>query len=267
MQPTIRFSANLGLLWNDRSLPDAIDAAAAAGFDAVECHCPYDWPAVDVRSALDSTGLSMISLNTRLGDAEGDLGVAAVPGREGLAVEYIDEAIEYATAIDCHNVHVVAGRTGRSGQSEMVYQSNLAYAADRGASSGKTIVIEAMNSGVTDYHLTRLHQAIATIEAVGSPDLKLMVDCFHSTLMEEDLLEVFTRAVDHVGHVQFAGVPDRGEPVGGAVDYHALLPAISALGYNGLFGAEYIPRSDIDDGLAWLDSWHAERTASEGVRE
>ncbi|MGB1826557.1 MAG: isomerase, partial [Candidatus Puniceispirillaceae bacterium] len=33
-----RFSANLGFLWTDRPLADAVRAAAAAGFDAVECH-------------------------------------------------------------------------------------------------------------------------------------------------------------------------------------------------------------------------------------
>lgn len=259
----IRFSANLGFLWNDRPLPEAIHAAAAAGFDAVECHYPYDWPTVDVRAALESTGLSMISLNTRLGDADGDLGVAAMPGREAIAVENIDEAIAYANEIGCPNVHVVAGRTGRSGQAEMVYQSNLAYAADRAATQGQTIVIEAMNSGVSNYHLTRLDQGVATIDAIGAPNLKLMVDCFHSTLMEDDLLGVVGQVINHVGHVQFAAVPDRGEPVGGIVDYHAVLPAIAALGYDGPFGAEYIPRSDIDAGLGWLDAWHAERTTSE----
>ena len=58
------FSANLGFLWADRPLPDAIRAAKAAGFDAVECHWPYDLPAADSlmdaaliaeRSGLDPT--------------------------------------------------------------------------------------------------------------------------------------------------------------------------------------------------------------------
>jgi hydroxypyruvate isomerase len=38
----IKFSANLGFLWAELELPDAILAAKAAGFDAVECHWPYD---------------------------------------------------------------------------------------------------------------------------------------------------------------------------------------------------------------------------------
>ena len=47
-----RFSANLGFLWADRSLPDAVRAASAAGFDAVECHWPYDTPAKEVLSLI-----------------------------------------------------------------------------------------------------------------------------------------------------------------------------------------------------------------------
>ena len=38
----MKYSANLGFLWTELSLPDAIRAAKAAGFDAVECHWPYN---------------------------------------------------------------------------------------------------------------------------------------------------------------------------------------------------------------------------------
>ena len=37
-----KFSANLGFLWPDRPLLERIDAAAAAGFKAIELHWPYD---------------------------------------------------------------------------------------------------------------------------------------------------------------------------------------------------------------------------------
>ena len=52
----MKFSANLGFLWNDRPLPDAIRAAKSAGFDAVECHWPYDVPTTIIRAALEETG-------------------------------------------------------------------------------------------------------------------------------------------------------------------------------------------------------------------
>ena len=93
----MRFSANLGFLWTELSLPDAIRAAKAAGFDAVECHWPFDIPAVDVKAALVETGLPMLGLNTRRGDlAKGENGLAALPGREVDARAAIDEALSYA---------------------------------------------------------------------------------------------------------------------------------------------------------------------------
>jgi hydroxypyruvate isomerase len=39
-----KFSANLGFLWPDRLLLDRIDAAANAGFKAIELHWPYATP-------------------------------------------------------------------------------------------------------------------------------------------------------------------------------------------------------------------------------
>ena len=77
-----QFSANLGFLWNDRSLGDAIHAAHAAGFDAVECHWPYAQDVTAVKAALDETGLTMLGLNTVRGNLDaGENGLAALVGR------------------------------------------------------------------------------------------------------------------------------------------------------------------------------------------
>ena len=90
----MKFSANIGFLWNDRPLPDAIRAAHAAGFDAVECHWPYDVAVDDVKAVLEETGLTMLGLNTRRGNVEaGDSGLTAIPGREVEARAAIDEAL------------------------------------------------------------------------------------------------------------------------------------------------------------------------------
>ena len=60
-----RFSANLGYLWKELPLPEAVLAARKAGFDAVEFHEPYHYPAEEIREALDETSLKMLGLNTR----------------------------------------------------------------------------------------------------------------------------------------------------------------------------------------------------------
>lgn len=63
----MKFSANLGFMWADLALPDAIRAAKMEGFDAVECHWPYAFDPAEVRAALTETGLEMLSLNTSRG--------------------------------------------------------------------------------------------------------------------------------------------------------------------------------------------------------
>ena len=106
-----RFSANLGFLWADRPLPDAIRAAKAVGFDAVECHYPYDVPPEAMRAALEETRLPMLGLNTPRGEVvAGDNGLAAIPGREDEAQSAIRQAIEYGRAINAEAVHVMAGK-------------------------------------------------------------------------------------------------------------------------------------------------------------
>lgn len=254
----IQFSANLGFLWTDLALPEAIYEARKVGFDGVECHMPYDYSIADVNSALKETGLRMESLNTRIGvNGLKDLGVAAMVGREEEARQYIDQAIAYAVAINCPNVSVVAGRTGKTRDAESTYQKNLSYAAMQAKKQDITILIEPLNTNVADdYHLTLIEDGVKTIKAVGADNLKLMVDCFHTVTMEgSDLFGIIKQSINYIGHIQISAFPDRGEPIGGEIDYHQLLPAIVELGYMGKFGAEYNPRGDIYAGLTWLKSW------------
>jgi hydroxypyruvate isomerase len=252
----MKFSANLGFLWNDRPLPDAIRAAKAAGFDAVECHWPYDVPAEDVSKALAETGLNMLGLNTRRGDvAAGDNGLSAVPGRETEARAAIDEAIDYATAIGAANIHVMAGFcAGEHAQATFI--SNLRYACEKAAPYGVTILIEPLNNyDAPGYFLTTTGQAIAIINAVGSPNLKLMFDCYHVQLMEGDLSHRIERLLAHIGHIQFASVPDRGAPDHGEINYAHLFGVIAGLGYDAPAGAEYKPNGPTDQSLGWMQKW------------
>ena len=96
-----KFSANLGFLWNDRSLPDAIICAKAVGFDAVECHWPYATPIAAVKQALNVTGLAMLGLNTSRGDTSaGENGLSALPDRIDDARTAIDQALDGADFIE-----------------------------------------------------------------------------------------------------------------------------------------------------------------------
>lgn len=251
----MRFSANLGFLFTDRPLPEAIHAAARAGFAAVECHFPYEFAASEVRAALEETGLPMLGLNTWPGDrAAGDFGLAAVAGREDEARAAIRQAVDYAQAIGAGAVHVMAGCTDSGAEAEAVFRSNLAYACDLAAPHGLTILIEPINQrDVPGYHLSSTAHAASVIAALRRDNLRMMFDCYHLQIMGGDLLRRFARYQPIIGHVQFAGVPDRGAPDQGEVDYGWLLPQIAALGWPGPFGAEYRPgEAGTEASLGWL---------------
>lgn len=251
----MKFSANLGFLWNDRSLPDAIHAAKAAGFDAVECHWPYDVPAESVKAALDETGLRMLGLNTRRGDvAGGENGLSALVGRDEDARAAIDEAIAYAVAIRAPNIHVMAGfADGRDAHETFV--ENLCYACAQAASHEITILIEPLNKyDAPGYFVSTTGQALAVIADVGAVNLKLMFDCYHVQLMEGDLTHRIEALLPSIGHIQFASVPDRGAPDHGEINYGYVFNAIAKLGYDAPLGAEYKPAGATDATLGWMNN-------------
>ena len=248
-----RFSANLGFLWADRPLPDAVRAAHAAGFDAVECHWPYDTPATDVRAALDETGLHMLGLNTRRGDVPaGDNGLSAIPGREAEARAAIDEALAYARVLGTRNIHVMAGFSDHP-DAHATFVENLRYACNAGATDGITMLIEPLNAfDAPGYALRDTGHAEQVIADVGAANLKLMFDCYHVGRTEGDVLGRLHALMPIVGHIQFAAVPDRGAPDHGDVDYDTVFAQIASLGWDAPLGAEYKPGGDTDATLEWL---------------
>ena len=262
----LKFSANLGFLWTELALPNAIIAAGNAGFDAGECHWPFELQPADISAALADSGLPMLGLNTRRGDVDaGDFGLAAIPGREAEARALIDQAVDYAAAIGAGAVHVMAGRTDGGKIAEAVYCENLSYATAVAAPHDIEILIEPINRrDVADYHLSYIEDGVATIGRVGAANLKLMFDCYHTQIMQGDLIRRLQDNLAFIGHVQIAAVPDRGEPAWGnnaggdnmfdEVNYPGVLKALDAAGYAGYVGAEYRPRTTTDAGLGWFDA-------------
>ena len=251
-----RFSANLGFLWTDLALPDAVRRAHATGFAAVECHWPYAVPVEVLRAALEETGLPLLGLNTRKGEREGDFGLAALPGREEEARAVIDEAVAYAAAVGAGAIHVMAGKVARSEAAEAVFAGNLAYACSLTEAQGLTVLIEPINHrDVPGYFLSRIKHAAEVIDRVGAANLKIMFDCYHTQIVQGDLLSRFLAHRDLIGHVQIAAVPSRAEPDEGEICFERLLPAMRAGGYDGFFGAEYKPRAGTDAGLGWLQAY------------
>jgi hydroxypyruvate isomerase len=251
----LQFSANLGFLWTEYSLPDAIRAAYDAGFDAVECHFPYAESTDDVIRALADTRLKMLGLNTIKGPL--NAGLAALPDQVTMARRAIDQAVEYAHAIACPHVHVMAGQI-QGDLAETTYLDNLRYASDQAAKRDLTIVIEPLNPfDMPRYFLRDTSHALAIIEHLNRGNVALMFDCYHVGRTEGDILARFDACYSQIGHIQFAAVPDRGPPDTGAVDYAQIFAHIADAGWASPLGAEYRVDGTTDATLHWLTAYHA----------
>ena len=249
----MRFSANLGLLFTGQPLVAAIRAAAAAGFQAVECHWPYDTDSAEVRAVLAETGLPMLCLNTLRGRAEaGEFGLAALPGRQEEARAAIRQGLDFGQQIGAGNLHIMAG-VASGPEAEATFAENLRWAADQAGQTGMGLLIEPLNRhDVPGYFLQNCDQAAALVDHLASPHIKIMFDCYHLQRQAGDLVYYFSQYQPVIGHVQFAAVPDRGPPSGGELDYRWLLGELVRLGYEGWFGAEYRPAGRTEDSLGWL---------------
>ena len=75
-----RFAANLSMMFNEVPFLDRFDAAAKAGFTAVEFLFPYDHPAEEVGKRLKDNGLTQALFNLPPGNWDaGEKGFAALP--------------------------------------------------------------------------------------------------------------------------------------------------------------------------------------------
>lgn len=256
---SLRFSANLGFLWTELCISDAIYSAADAGFDGIEMHWPQSTDIEAIQAALVATKLPLVSLNTKPGDKEiGDFGLCAVPGRREDALQAIDLAIEQALALDAKFIHVMAGNaTGDAAHETFV--ANLKYALLKLASTDLKVLIEPINEyDVPDYFLKTPDQAKSIINEIGSNKLKMMFDFYHVERQSGDAIARFLGIADYVGHVQIASVPDRASPDHGALNFEHVFECLEST-WNGFIGAEYRPRSATLDSLNWLSDLRSGR--------
>ena len=119
-----------------------------------------------------------------------------------------------------------------------------------------TLLIEPINlRDKPGYFLHHLEQAASIIDKVGRANVKIMFDCYHTQIMQGDLIRHLETHLPLIGHVQIAGVPNRAEPDEGEVNYPEIFRALDRIGYDGWIGAEYKPRGQTEDGLGWLSAW------------
>ena len=249
-----RFAANLTMMFNEVPFLDRFEAAARAGFPAVEFLFPYDHPVEAVAERLRAHGLAQALFNLPPGDwSAGERGLAALPERHAEMRAKFDEAVPYIRATGVPAVHLMAGKTDRSAAADRAFRDAVAWTAERLADLGVTLVLEPLNTRDNPgYHLVDFDEAAALIKDLALPNLKLQFDLYHCQILHGDLTRRLEAMMPIVGHVQIAGVPSRHEPEGEELNFPFLFDLLDRLGYGGYVGCEYRPRAGTEAGLGWF---------------
>ena len=249
---SLKFAANLSLLWPELPYLDRFDAAAAAGFRAVEVLFPYDVAVKETVRALQANGLELILLNAPPPSyTGGPRGFAADPALVDRFRHDIVRAFRYAEALGASFLHVMTG-PGEGDAAFDTLVSNLDWAASR-APDALTLTIEPLNTiGMPGYFLNDYGLAADVLGALEAPNVALQYDSFHAQVIHGDAVAVFESHLPLIGHIQIGDAPDRTAPGTGTVEFDRLFDRIAALGYDGWISAEYHPEKPTERGLGWM---------------
>lgn len=247
-----RFAANLNTLWAELPYLDRFDAAAEAGFVAVEVLQPYDVPAPETQAALRRNGLQMVRLSAPGPNYTGGArGFAAVPGGEARFDYDMRRAVRYAQALGASVIHVMCGTsTGDAARDTLI--SNLRRAS-QALPPELTLTIEALGpTHHPDHVLHSLAQAADVIDAVAAKNVGIAFNSAHAHDMTGEVASAFTSVAPLVRHVTIADAPGLNAPGLGDIDFAALFTAIDASEYTGWVAAQYKADGNTDKTLDWM---------------
>jgi len=253
-----RFAANLTMLFTELPWLDRFDAAARAGFEAVELQFPYAFDASEIRDRLDASGLTLVLHNLPAGDwAAGERGIACHPDRIEEFRAGVERGIEYAQALGVGQLNCLAGKAPAGVPDALLRRTlveNLRHAAERLREAGLRLLLEPINTfEIPGFYVSRTRQALDLLDEVGADNAYLQYDLYHAQRMEGELAATLQQQLGRIGHVQLADNPGRHEPGTGEINYAFLFQHLDRIGYGGWIGCEYLPATTTEAGLGWIE--------------
>lgn len=254
-----RFAANLTMLFTELPFLDRFEAAARAGFQAVEFLFPYAYEAADIKARLDAHGLQLVLHNLPAGDWDaGERGIACHPDRVDEFRVGVERAIAYAQTLGVKQLNCLVGKAP-AGVPEPVLRAtlvaNLRHAAARLSVAGLRLLVEPINTyDIPGFYLNRTQQALDLLDEVGADNAFVQYDIYHAQRTEGELASTLQKHLARIGHVQLADNPGRNEPGTGEINYAHLFRHLDRIGYTGWVGCEYKPASTTEAGLGWMQA-------------
>ncbi len=252
----LTFAPNISWLFPELPFSRRAQAAAEAGFSAIEFGFPSHADLDALEAAVKDLGMTIVLFNqdVPVWDRR-NRGYLVDPKRGDEFRRKLDEALEIARRLRVLKIMLPAGvevpDLSRSQMRDCMIE-NLRYAAPLAAQAGVLLTIEVLNPHDNPgYFLTSSSEAIEVVQQVNHPNVRFQFDTYHLQLLEGNLAHTLRHNMPWIGHIQFADHPGRHEPGTGALDFKLLTGVIEAAGYSGFIGLEYIPLASGAAALNW----------------
>ena len=240
----LRYAPRIGFL-NDLPVQRQLEIYAEHGFRAFEYnglprHSLQE--AQQFRRKMDQLGMEMGVFVVNSGGWKGDA-LVDTAFHEGFLKD-VHKALEY------HGIMRNGWSTVTSGlavsnipldqQTKNVIEG-LKRAADIVSKTDLVLVLEPLNVLVNHagYFVVTSEHAAEIIDAVGSPQVKILFDIYHQQISEGNLIDNIEKYWERIAYFQVGDVPGRKEPGTGEINYRNVFKAIHAKGYTGLLGMEH----------------------------
>jgi hydroxypyruvate isomerase len=252
----MHLAANIEWLFTEEDeLPARIDAAAGAGLRSVEIWTWREKDLVALAGAAQASGVTFASLCV-----EPEYGLLGRDGHDAY-MRGLEESIHAAAQIGASRLIVLAGDLAGAGAatarpaSERPWQDDgdgpwgalregLEAACTIAEREGAVLLLEPLNTKLDhpDHLLSSTALTLTLIEELDSPGLRLLLDLYHSSMMDEAPADELLRGREQLlAHVHVADMPGRHEPGTGTIDWPRAVGALRAVGYDGAVGLECMP--------------------------
>ena len=231
-------------IYGDAPLPETLGRIAAAGYDGVELPGePERWRPAELRRWLGDHGLTPVALTAScmVPATERDL-AHPDPRIRAVAVDYVRRCLGLAADIGAPLAQMLASGEPRlapiaTRDAEWAWSvAGMQAAAREAAQAGVRIDVEPLNR-YEGYLVSSTADALAYLDAVGSPWVGMTLDLFHANIEEPDVAASIRAAGTRLWHVQVADTTRRG--LGhGHLDLGAVVDALAFVDYGGAIVVE-----------------------------
>ena len=245
----MKLSLCLETVFTDRPFVERMQEASALGYSAIEF---WDWRTKELTAIEESAAQLNLTIAAMSGNRQHTL--IDPDARSNLMAE-MEQAFAAAQQLRCRHLMMLSDVLTADGSAatppplsrqekfESVVEG-LQALLPQASDAGVVLLLEPLNS-ILDHRGTFLDHSwmgFEIIRQVGSPQVKLLYDIYHMSMMGEDVVADMENNLEWIGYLHVADSPGRHQPGTGKIDYRGIADWLKRVSFDGFIGMEFFPQ-------------------------